>query len=663
MSSSLPRILFLAALVFDASRSDAEVRYLAHGHTDLALDYTAETDTWNFHVGSDTLGVEFAPDEVVLKIKEIAASTVPDSAGFDFLGPAGSQVWILPQEQNEELLYLGYGGDGIPDGVFVGNQVTVRLKSVTGPGDFFSYRVDGLGNPQVLFNSRDGISDADAVTVQSGGDAHLAWAITQPGDYVVVLEASGVLVSGNTTTSSGPITFAFAVGGPKILTSGHTDLAIDYSADADAWDVHVGSDSLEESYDAGDVILQVNGEAMTTVPADAKFDFLGTAGDPVWILPEAQNEELLYLGYGGDGIPEGLFDGDQVRVKLKSVTGPGEFLSYRVDGFGNPQVLFNSRDGVTDADLATVQAGGDAHLNWAFTQPGDYSVVVEASATVAGTTNTLASGPVTYAFSVIRPPTLLTNEHVDLRTLYDPNAATNQLSLAARDEDHGVNYMTNECILVANESAKLTLPGGTPFGNEGDTIYVLPQSQNPDLLYLGISAEGIATGIFDGNLHFRLKSVLGPGAFFVWQAAQFGEFNVKMNTADGIDPADETQPLVGSHEHYNWGFSTTGVYQVTFQVSGRRVGDQNDITSPEATFTFEVLPLPAVAPSLRVLQWTADAGLQIELSGTAGTIYHVQSSTDFATWEPLQEVTVNQSSATFSLPISAPARYVRAVAP
>jgi hypothetical protein len=51
----------------------------------------------------------------------------------------GSPVWILPQVQNEDLLYLGYGGDGIPDGVFVGNQVKVALKNVTGPGSFFSY--------------------------------------------------------------------------------------------------------------------------------------------------------------------------------------------------------------------------------------------------------------------------------------------------------------------------------------------------------------------------------------------------------------------------------------------------------------------------------------------------------------------------------------------
>ena len=115
-----------------------------------------------------------------------------------------------------------------------------------------------------------------------------------------------------------------------------------------------------------------------------------TAGDPIWILPQAQNEAILYLGYGGDGIPDGVFVGNQVKVTLQSVTGPdgapapGDFFSYSVDTFLNPQVLFNSRDGITTSDVATVQSGGDAHLNWAFSQPGEYEVTVEVSGTLGG---------------------------------------------------------------------------------------------------------------------------------------------------------------------------------------------------------------------------------------------------------------------------------------
>ena len=468
--------------------------------------------------------------------------------------------------QNEELLYLGYGGDGIPDGVFVGNQVKVALKNVTGPGSFFSYGADSFGNPIVYFNSADGFSTNDVATVQGGGDAHLNWAFTQPGDYKVVLEVSGTLVAGNTLTSSGPVTFTFSVGaGPKILDTGHTDLAINYSPDADAWDVNVGSDALGEIYDADDVILQVKGEAKTNVPPGAAFGFLGNAGDPIWILPIVQNEALLYLGYGGDGIPDGIFVGNQVKVALKSVTGldgvaaPGDFFSYGADSFGNPIVYFNTKDGISSNDVATVQSGGDAHLNWAFSQPGDYEVTLEVSGTLLATNKTVSSGPVTYTFSVLKPKALLTVEHTDIQAVYDANA-TNKLSIVAFDVNHTVAYPSNEVYLVVAEAAKKTLPAGTPLGNEGAPLWILPASQDSGcLLYLGLSAEpptlagrpGIPSGVFNGNLTFRLKAVDGPGQFILWQNPSPGVFDIQMNSADGITDADAHTQIIGSHEHFN----------------------------------------------------------------------------------------------------------------
>jgi surface-anchored protein len=647
--SILPLAMVLT--LSNATITRADLRYLGEGHTDLAIDYDDAAHAWNFHVGSDSLAKEFAPDQVILKVKSGALTNVPSAAAFSFLGTPGSPIWILPQQQNEELLYLGYGGDGIPNGVFEGNQVTVALKSVTGPGDFFSYRLDSFGNPQVLFNTANGISTDDAATVQSGGDAHLNWAFSQPGDYTVVLEASGILASDKSVSSSGAVSFRFSVGaGPKVLDAGHTDLALDYTPDEDAWDFHVGSDALEEGYDADDVILQVNGDANTSIPPGPLFAFLGNSGDPVWILPQAQNPALLYLGYGGDGIPEDVFASNRIKVALKSVTGPGDFFSYSLDSFGNPHVLFNTRDGISSNDVAAVQAGGDAHLNWAFTQPGDYKVTLQASGELDGAATVTSSGLVTFSFSVLPPPVILTNEHVDLRIVYDPSA-THQLSIVARDEDHQISYATNEAILVVNEGGKLTLPAGTPFGNEGDSLWVIPQSQNPDLLYLGISAEGIPSGAFTGNLEFRLTSVEGPGQFIVWQAVGFGNYNVVINTKDGITAQDETTPLIGSHEHYNWGFTTNGIYKVTFEASGHLAGSTN-ITSLPETFTFHVLPLPTNASPVEIQiqnpRMTLDGSFVFDLAGDVSELVEVQESSDLRNWQMTNAAI--RSSQTITIP-------------
>lgn len=560
------------------------------GHTDLAIDYDSTGNAWNLHVGSDTFGTEYGASEVFLEVNSAAITTIPTNAGFSFLGSAGTPIWLLPQAQNEKLLYLGYGGDGIPAGVFVNDRVTVTLQNVTGPGDFFSYKVDGFGTPTVYFNSRDGIATNDQVTVQAGGDAHLNWAFTKEGIYQVVLQASGTLLEGGQIVKSGPVTYFFEVLAPTILSTGHTDIALDYDDVTSHWDLHVGSDTFGTEYAANEVILQVDGDAKTNIPSS--LSFLGNSGDPVWILPQAQNENLLYLGYGGDGIPDGVFKDNQVTVTLKSVTGPGDFFSYKVDGFGTPTVYFNTRDGIGSADSATVLAGGDAHLNWAFTAAGNYKVVLQTSGTLLNGNTSITSAAVTLTFSVISPQAQLNNEHVDLRIEYT-STASNVLSIIASDENHGIHYATNEAILVVGAASQTTLPDGTPFGNAGDSLWIAPQSQNPDLLYLGISAEGVPLGVFTGKLNFRLVAFDGPGDFFLWQYS--GGFDLKINTRDGLDESDETTPIIPSHEHYNWGFTTNGVYHLTFQASGLYNGVT--VTSLPATFTFNVLPLPAT-PSI-----------------------------------------------------------------
>ncbi|MCL4788311.1 MAG: choice-of-anchor M domain-containing protein [Verrucomicrobia bacterium] len=191
-------------------------------------------------------------------------------------------------------------------------------------------------------------------------------------------------------------------------------------------------------------------------------------------------------------------------------------------------------------------------------------------------------------------PSLIT-EHADIRINHNPTAIE-PLSLAVRNDDQGVDYETNQIVLVALESSEVTLPPGTPFGEAGEPLWVLPQSRLPGqaVLFLGFSAAG--AGMFNGPLAVRLTKLEGPGRFYVWQADEFGGLSLKMNSADGIDSSDKVEVLAAGHDHYNWGFSTSGVYGVTFQASGTRVGETQPIVSPEATIVFHVRPLGVVTP-------------------------------------------------------------------
>lgn len=184
----------------------------------------------------------------------------------------------------------------------------------------------------------------------------------------------------------------------------------------------------------------------------------------------------------------------------------------------------------------------------------------------------------------------LSQEHVDVLSFVWDNAHAS-LSLMASDDTHGSLLASNQCVVVASDAAKFTLPDGTPFGSAGDPLWILPQNPYAGLPYVGISAERLPAGVFEDSLLLRLTRVEGPGDFMLWQSTSFGEFNLRIDSRNGIGPDDFLTPVVGGHEHYNWGFTTNGLYRLYFQAEARRIGASTNVVSAETPFTFHILPL------------------------------------------------------------------------
>jgi len=193
----------------------------------------------------------------------------------------------------------------------------------------------------------------------------------------------------------------------------------------------------------------------------------------------------------------------------------------------------------------------------------------------------------------------LTYEHTDIGIVYDATAETNRLNIVVNDDNHLQAYAHDQVALVATEASRLELPDGTPFGLGGAPLWVLPQSQYDGVLYLGLSTETIAPNAFSGPLAMGLVSVDLPARretnfterFFVWQAGQFGDFDLLMNSTDGLTALDTLSLTAGGHAHFNWGFSTSGLWHLTFQASGRVAGEPTNIASTNITLAFHVLPL------------------------------------------------------------------------
>jgi len=183
-----------------------------------------------------------------------------------------------------------------------------------------------------------------------------------------------------------------------------------------------------------------------------------------------------------------------------------------------------------------------------------------------------------------------TQEHVDLLSV-QWNAASNSISLVASDDTHGMLYASNQCVVICPETMRFTLPAGTPLGNEGAALWILPQNPYEGVPYVGVSSEQIPAGVFDDPLTIQLSRVEGPGQFILWQAGSFGSFDVKMDSRDGISAVDALTIPVGGHSHFNWGFTTNGLHRLYFQVSGRKSGHATNIISSEIPFTFHIEPL------------------------------------------------------------------------
>lgn len=193
--------------------------------------------------------------------------------------------------------------------------------------------------------------------------------------------------------------------------------------------------------------------------------------------------------------------------------------------------------------------------------------------------------------------TNLSNQHMDFRFQYDATAVgSNRLGLVL-GYDPGQRATNDQVYIVGGAAAKVNIPSNPNYaflGPAGTPVWILPQSQNISLPYVGISAEDIPGGVFTDPMQLEVVSVEGPGNFFAWSVSGVGSApTVKMIVTNGVvAPGFNHAPvLIGSHEHDNWAFSTNGLYRVTFRANGQFLNESTNIIGRDVTWSFQILPL------------------------------------------------------------------------
>jgi surface-anchored protein len=186
------------------------------------------------------------------------------------------------------------------------------------------------------------------------------------------------------------------------------------------------------------------------------------------------------------------------------------------------------------------------------------------------------------------PVVVISQGHIDA---VDVHYEDGGLELHVHDDtvDPSVERDPADVVMRVLPGAKTTVPDDPAYGflgSPGAPVWVLPQTQDPELLWPGLSTEEIESGVFAGDtVTLTLRKVRGPGALSVFTSDAVGVPTVLANSGDGTP--DQLTLGVAGHRHVNWGFTKAGWYRATFQATATLV-DGTPVTSDPAVFTFWV---------------------------------------------------------------------------
>lgn len=214
-----------------------------------------------------------------------------------------------------------------------------------------------------------------------------------------LLAAAAIATAAVTTLAASPAAAAPGDVQPMVIyeTGDYNALDVDYSGGALTLDIKqwAGNDDLSPAT----TLLRLLPSAAGQVPTGSAWTCLGPAGATVYVAPQAQNPNLLWLGWNTVDVPAAQ---GPVRLDLVGFEGPpgSWFTMYTANGLGGVTYRLNTYGGF-GCPLATwpggLATGTYGYPNWAFSHQGNYSLKFRATAqNGAGAT----SGIVTYTFHV-----------------------------------------------------------------------------------------------------------------------------------------------------------------------------------------------------------------------------------------------------------------------
>jgi surface-anchored protein len=188
-------------------------KVFADGHVDMGPQLSGST--WRVRIRDDTGSppVWRELSDVVIHAVDKAKIKVPAGADYAFLGPADSDVWLLPQAQQSGIVWPGWNTQDPSVVNGIRGNVTWKITSVDGPGAFKLFLTGSFGKPQVIFDS--GKSLPQQTDIPPNTHAHGNWAFTKQGVYRIGVQMSGTTTAGAAVTDARTLNIAVGAVDPN----------------------------------------------------------------------------------------------------------------------------------------------------------------------------------------------------------------------------------------------------------------------------------------------------------------------------------------------------------------------------------------------------------------------------------------------------------------
>lgn len=202
-----------------------------------------------------------------------------------------------------------------------------------------------------------------------------------------------------------------AVAQAAVFSSGELDFGVHFEDGEIEVEAHVvsgvvdGVQTDDVEFEASDIKVLVSADRQfTATPALSVSG--AAAGEPLWILPQSQITGVPYVALASEELTPGDWD-TAITFSLGSVTSPsgnGTFSMWANDALGSPVFHFSSSNsGGTNDDNNFLSSFSHDHVNWGFTEPGEWLVELSVSGTPAGAPSPVSTSEM-LSFNVIPEP-------------------------------------------------------------------------------------------------------------------------------------------------------------------------------------------------------------------------------------------------------------------